>query len=316
MSRTTLQAIAKERGFQANAETADLVKTLQDSHKSVCKTFALKLERMQHILTQLASWQKMISRCHITNLDLHNCGISDHEAGWLAAVQNEIGVEGAEMLGQVLTSIRARKAEKRMYNEDYSHGPCETFGQKGHGVDWLAGVLVQCPALAHLDLSYNDIEAGGAERLAGVLGQCAALAHLNLCNNRIGVGGAERLAGVLAQCPALAHLDLGFNQIGPDGAERLAGVLAQCTALAHLDLGYNDIGAAGAASLAGVLGQCTALAHLDLSSNQIGAGGAESLAGALGQCTALAHLNVGHNDIEAGGGLRASWRGQASGLVL
>jgi hypothetical protein len=113
MSRTTLQALAKEQGFKANAETADLVKTLQDSHKSVCKTFALKLDRMQHIL-----------------------------------VHNEIGVEGAEKLRRVLTSIRDRQEEERFYNEDYSHGPCETFGQKGHGVDWLAGVLVQCPALA------------------------------------------------------------------------------------------------------------------------------------------------------------------------
>ena len=58
MSRTTLQAIAKERGFQANAETADLVKTLQDSHKSVRKTFALKLERIHHIITQLDSCRK------------------------------------------------------------------------------------------------------------------------------------------------------------------------------------------------------------------------------------------------------------------
>jgi hypothetical protein len=44
----------------------------------------------------------------------------------------------------------------------------------------LAGVLGQCTALAHLDLSWNEIETGGAESLAGVLGQCAALAHLDL----------------------------------------------------------------------------------------------------------------------------------------
>ena len=46
-------------------------------------------------------------------------------------------------------------------------------------------MLAQCTALAHLDLSYNDIGTAGAERLAGVLGQCAALAHLDLCENWI-----------------------------------------------------------------------------------------------------------------------------------
>jgi hypothetical protein len=38
----------------------------------------------------------------------------------------------------------------------------------------------------------------------------------------------------------------------------------------------------------------------------------------LGQCPALAYLNLQSNGIEAvgKGRLRASWRGQASGLVL
>jgi Ran GTPase-activating protein (RanGAP) involved in mRNA processing and transport len=59
------------------------------------------------------------------------------------------------------------------------------------------------------------------------------------------------------------------------------------------------------------------LAHLDLSWNQIGTGGAERLAGVLTQCTALAHLNLGGNRIGTvgEGRLRASWRGQASGLI-
>jgi len=195
----------------AKSRTTPLLK----SQKSVCKTIALKRKRMQHIFTQLDSWKKMISHrgCHITKLDLNNCGMSDHKAGWLAAVHNEMGAAGAEILRRELTSFRDWQDQ----NEGYSDGA----GKKGRGVVWLAGVLVQCPALAHLDLSYNDIEAGGAERLAGVLGQCAALAHLNLEGNKIGDAGAERLAGVLGQCTALAHLNLSFNGISDAGAERL-----------------------------------------------------------------------------------------------
>jgi Ran GTPase-activating protein (RanGAP) involved in mRNA processing and transport len=78
------------------------------------------------------------------------------------------------------------------------------------------------------------------------------------------------------------------------------------------------MGTAGAESIAGVLPQCTALAEFDLSKNCIGSAGAESFAGVLGQSAALAHLDLQYNDIEAvaEGRLRASWRGQASGLVL
>ena len=52
---------------------------------------------------------------------------------------------------------------------------------KGQDAERLAGVLAQCPALAHLDLSGNsDFGAAESERLAGVLGQCRELVHLNL----------------------------------------------------------------------------------------------------------------------------------------
>jgi hypothetical protein len=120
---------------------------------------------------------------------------------------------------------------------------CEMRGQD---TVQLAGVLAQCQALAHLDLSGNsNFGARGAERLEGVLAQCAALAHLNHRDNEIGDAGAERLAGVLAQCRALAHFDLSYNEIGNAGAESLAAVLAQCTALTHINLWYNKIGAAG-----------------------------------------------------------------------
>jgi hypothetical protein len=190
---------------------------------------------------------------------------------------------------------------------------------KGQGAEMLAGVLEQCPALAHLDLSGNsNFGATGTERLAGVLVQCAALAHLDLSDNQIGNSAAERLAGVLAQCTALAHLNLRCNQIDDAGAERLAGVLAPCTALAHLDLSRNEIADTGTERLAGVLGQCPALAHLDLYWNKIGTAGAERLAGVLAQCAALAHLNLSRNGISTAGRgrLRASWLGQASVFVL
>ena len=49
----------------------------------------------------------------------------------------------------------------------------------------------------------EEFRGGGAESIAGVLGQCQALAHLNLSNNEIGPDGSESLARVLDQCTAL-----------------------------------------------------------------------------------------------------------------
>jgi hypothetical protein len=53
------------------------------------------------------------------------------------------------------------------------------WGIEGQDAERLAEVLAQCPALAHLDLSFNsNFGAGGAERLAGVLGRCRELENL------------------------------------------------------------------------------------------------------------------------------------------
>ena len=41
-------------------------------------------------------------------------------------------------------------------------------------------MLAQCTALAEINLEYNQIGPAGAESLAGVLTQCTALAHLEI----------------------------------------------------------------------------------------------------------------------------------------
>jgi Ran GTPase-activating protein (RanGAP) involved in mRNA processing and transport len=106
----------------------------------------------------------------------------------------------------------------------------------------LKGLTVRC-RITTLELPRCEMGRQEAERLARVLEQCPALAHLNLSGNQIGDAGAESLAGVLAQCAALAHLNLRCNGIGSAGAESLTGVLTQCQALAHLDLRGNlDLG--------------------------------------------------------------------------
>jgi hypothetical protein len=87
--------------------------------------------------------------------------------------------------------------------------------------------------LAHLKLPANEIRAGGggAESFAGVLAKCPALTHLDLSYNEIGDAGIESIAGVLPRCAALVFLDLSDNECWGTrygGVGRLAGVLPQC----------------------------------------------------------------------------------------
>eukprot|EP00961_Rhodomonas_salina_P110055 1481237-Rhodomonas_salina.4 len=90
--------------------------------------------------------------------------------------------------------------------------------------------------------------------MAGVLGECKALAHLDVSGNRIGDDGAGRLAGVQGA---------GSSGLEPQHfwcrGSRNAGECWECKALAHLDLGENDIGDEGVGMLSGVSGDSKAL---------------------------------------------------------
>jgi Ran GTPase-activating protein (RanGAP) involved in mRNA processing and transport len=174
-------------------------------------------QRLNSILAQLAA---MSTRCRITTLQLSNC--------------------------------QPREQERRRIHQIAQACPHLSFSYRSilSGDGRLACVLMQCTALAHLDLSLNSINDDRVGRLAGVLMQCRALAHLDLSSNQIGPHGAGRLAGLLLQCPVLAHLNLSSNAIGAAGAGMLAGKLAQFTAaLVYLNLSNNAIGAAGAGPL-------------------------------------------------------------------
>ena len=86
----------------------------------------------------------------------------------------------------------------------------------------LAAMTARC-RITTLELPKCEMEGQDAERLAGVLTQCPALAHLDLSDNyTFGAAGADRLAGVLVQCRELVHLDLSSNRIGHVGAGPVA----------------------------------------------------------------------------------------------
>ncbi len=126
-----------------------------------------------------------------------------------------------------------------------------------------------------------------------------------------------------AQCPALVRLNLTesvaisiSDQTGQRGLQECwdsDGIwYISISADNEYRADWAGIDDVGVESLAGVLD------HLKFSDNKIGAGRVNRLAGVLKQCPALAHHNLCANNIGAvgGGRLRASWCGQAAGLLL
>ena len=78
----------------------------------------------------------------------------------------------------------------------------------------LAGVLVQCPALAHMDLSGNDnFRDEGTERHRSTWTVCSAgspMSHLDLSGNKIGDPIIFKIRDVV-QCGASLSLSLSIH---------------------------------------------------------------------------------------------------------
>ena len=103
-------------------------------------------------------------------------------------------------------------------------------GMKGQDTESLAEVLAQCPALTHLNLSFNGVGGHFANKFFEEENFYAKPSYVTPASH------FARLAGVLPQCTALAHLDLSYNAIGPAGAGKLAAVLVKCPSLANINL--------------------------------------------------------------------------------
>ncbi len=184
-------------------------------------------------------------------------------------------------------------------------------------------ILAALPAsLSHLNVSYNDLEASGAQAVAtsthltlaslelggndiGSAGLqavatapiAATLTHLGLSDNRITAMGARALAAS-SQLANLQVLELSENNIGDDGLAALARATG-LPRLVSLQLHENSIGDAGVRQMVRTR-RLAALTELGLGFNRIGNSGAEALAAATG-FPALTSIILTNNQIRLRG---------------
>ena len=106
----------------------------------------------------------------------------------------------------------------------------------------LCGLLAQCPDLAHLDLSHNDMGPEGMDHLSDGLRLCTRLRILMLTSNSIDNIGTMYLATVLPYLGELTVLDIGHNNISGDTMDMFAPILVFCPKIKCLKLDNNLIG--------------------------------------------------------------------------
>ena len=103
-------------------------------------------------------------------------------------VPNGRSAEASRTSSQSLSNLQGK-------NHREAGGAC--LNTRIGGADDL--IVAFLTSLDTLYLGYNQIGSAGVESFAGVLVQCPTLAGLDLCFNVIGSSGAESIAGVLGQ---------------------------------------------------------------------------------------------------------------------
>ncbi|KAI9349264.1 hypothetical protein DFJ73DRAFT_409939 [Zopfochytrium polystomum] len=170
------------------------------------------------------------------------------------------------------------------------------YGLGPKGAQAIAYVLEGNNTLAHLDLSDNWIESGGAF-IGRSLQINRTLVHLNLANNRLGLQSGVELAEMLAFNACLKTLILTGNLLGDKEAAHLADGIKQNTTLQVLNLSRNRIGDLGAIALGAGLVSNDSLRELDLTWNEIRARGFAGFFSHLKENGGLARLSIQENGI-------------------
>ena len=164
-----------------------------------------------------------------------------------------------------------------------------------------------------LDLSLNDIKAGGGEPsaakvISNALKDNTTLKQLIMEKCALGPDGAKDISNALIHNKTLTILELAGNMIGPTGGEYLFNALRVNSTLQELGLKMNRIGGCSgqsdlkALSSALLSGVCS-LTKLDLSYNDVKCSGCTILYSALAKSSTLIELILEKNDINEGGAI-------------
>lgn len=194
----------------------------------------------------------------------------------------------------------------------------------------LATALGTNTTLKSLEINNAALSQADAESLAVGIAENGkrggGISSIDLSNNDVGAGGASAIFACIASNQGVTSLRLAFNALGAEGGRAIARFLPGAS-LTSLNISGNALRDSGVSALATVLGGsgCTHLVDLALSQNGLTDSSAKQLAAAMVRKRdagepPLEALNLGYNRIGAKGakalGLASEAGAGPSRLVL
>lgn len=197
--------------------------------------------------------------------------------------ENNLADDGVEVICQAIlhNSLHLRHLDVR------------SNGITPYGSLSLQGLLVNSRFLVSLNASGNELGDLGSIAVArGLQSTSCQMKKLDLSANDIGAGGAKAMSGMLRFNKRLEELNLSFNCIGDNGAKYISKGMQFNSSLRWLSLRRNDIGNTGAKFIAEKLPRMPGLKELLLSKNFIGEEGALALLQGLRANVELEYLHI------------------------
>ena len=266
-----------------------------------------------HVCTQLAP---VLAQCTA----LAKLSLANNRLSYVEMQNGQVAVPPVVVLQRLTDALRGHPSLEHLDLTGCSLSPpC---------IRLLVAALPTMPRLERLSLASNELTVIRIGQVGAMLVQCPAMRHLDVRDNDIGDPGL--IALVASQgLRGLASLDVSHCQldcIGPGGRAGTTGPqvqflaeLALCPRLQALDLSYNNLGDTFVRALARMLETWPALERLDLASTVTTDRGVLALALAIPRCPGLVRLNIMRNSCtpETKRQIRDAWRtthGQLDGL--
>jgi len=170
---------------------------------------------------------------------------------------NSMTIEGARALSVLLTRLTTLERLSLARNA------------LGIRIEPIMQAIDANVVLKDLDLSGNNLSAGGAEAVARMLVTNKTVTDLNLSNNVLRAKGGIAITQALEKNATVERIDLGWNDMGSGIGAAIAAMLEANRSVCELILNHNNIRGPAGVTIAKALIDNLQITQLDLSLNHL-----------------------------------------------